>query len=837
MKSLVSVLDLSIAVQNLGKLFMNCVCNIWQWFSPSIDMLGVVVGMMISMLALALPIAQGTISDRLEKYNNKHILKMFKEERCYKAQLFMIVLLVICLILTFFFSGECSSTIAGKVIGLIVLILGIISIGIFCFFFKRSYEYTINTDEVVLKFCEQKLLNMNYDTSNHTEHFELIEMCGKVIEQKIHTGNASSIDRVSKIMEDAIIRVIDSVKIRTQEQNNAIYDLCRRYYVIMFKLWNTCYRVSDDIAYQLVVSYNRVLKHALNKNVSDYNSFQPLLFFYQRIASEIEARDKKVPYASSSPCMWYFDIVFDDTFNLRHLQQVNVFLLSIMQKIIDNEAKHVFLGLISHIIDGWYGKNELPLQYSDDEDYRKISNIRLQYVSNISRHDLAITMNEVRKLDRERYDIYKIKNIVVRQYKYNNLQLVTMIMGSYCLFMKKYALLREMLQYNQPSDSEASFGNIDIIPNDINKLLDLYLHSFNYIQPYSFSWPEHHDTGNSFKRFIILLMYWSAINEDVGEIDIPTRGVNKQFYENFWHSLGHLSDKVEYSVNEVKNVLNLENIEGAKESIISTIEDAQKRIEVLQNDISKNQSLDNDKVQKFKTSIISELDGSIWKRCFEFCRHDLVDTRSFSINMKRRMDKSFLSTGDDGFYMGFTYIFSETIMDDIDYKIERVIKAQSKLYPFSQIPISKYDYKEKLLEFKDEMIIMFINYYGLYELLCQDKGFTWDKTGKSCGETSNGATILSYGDRYQNSKRIIALRRSDFSKLNVALSPDNIEVADLNTDDVKRQEIINMYGDTISEDQKMRFSEELKKAALFDIKGEFSFHIEPSAEILYLENI
>lgn len=205
--------------------------NNWFWkeFSPSLDVLAAIIGIIMTILALALPLVQDTISNRLAKYNNNRIHKMFTQEPSYKAMLWNIALLIVCLILVFFFKqGENESTIINKngnspatinkILSFIELLIALISIFIFYKFIKRCNEYAMNTDDVVLHYCEKQLKEMNYDIANHSEQLAFIEMCGKVMEQKLRTGNSSDIEKVALMMRQAVIRIYKSIKIDTERE-------------------------------------------------------------------------------------------------------------------------------------------------------------------------------------------------------------------------------------------------------------------------------------------------------------------------------------------------------------------------------------------------------------------------------------------------------------------------------------------------------------------------------------------------------------------------------------------------------------------------------------------
>jgi len=237
--------------------------DFWKYFMPSREMIGVVIGMIVSIIVFAIPIVQGTISDRLSEYNNKHILRMYTKERTYKAIMWLIGLLIIVLIVSFFFNAD-ENAIQNRVIAFMVLISGIIAIIVFYFFIHRTNDYTVNTDDVVFEYCKRQLKEMNYDISNFDNHMEMLQMCGNVIEHKIKLGNNEEIENVCKIMEDAIIKIFKSVKIHNNEGFEILEKESKAFYDIYYKLWKRCYKSAPETAYILLKSYTRVFKNSID---------------------------------------------------------------------------------------------------------------------------------------------------------------------------------------------------------------------------------------------------------------------------------------------------------------------------------------------------------------------------------------------------------------------------------------------------------------------------------------------------------------------------------------------------------------------------------------------
>lgn len=819
--------------------------NNWFWkeFSPSLDVLAAIIGIIITILALALPLIQDTISNRLAKYNNNRIHKMFTQEPSYKAMLWNIVLLIICLILTFFFKQKGNNpTTISKIFSFIELLIALVSIFIFYKFIKRCNEYSMNTDDVVLHYCDKQLREMSYDTANHSEQFSFIEMCGKVMEQKLRTGNSSDIERVAMMMEKAVIKIYNSIKIKTKaESKDILSNISIIYYNITYRLWKSCYHESPEIAYKLLNHYESVVRYAIKYKDKDKDSFELLFFLYQRIACSINEEDSKYPFTNSFPWKWYFNIIFDDNVDYYQIYYANQYLIRIMNYIIDNNLLYVYNAFIGHIVDNLYTNTNIYFNILyKNKDISKIKN-EIQYCIDIDQ--LKKILEKIEKLQKQD-ELNDIKETVIRQFKCNNLQFATIIIGAYCLFKNKIDMVQYMLQYNQPKDSEAVFVNKDIVPDNLQQLIQWYMGSIDYLTPYIFLWPGHHDVKHSFQRFLILLMYWVTYHKKDCSIKFPS-DLKKQQYEYLLGALGNIKNEVEKFSISILERLDINNIGTVKEKIKTNINAAQERIKGIEAKIEIEQKLDEHKVEEFKQGIIMGFNESIWKKILSLCEYKNQEPNQelnkgpYTFKLRTHIKKSFLAQGDDGIYIGFTQSFSKEIINQIDYQIERAIQAQSKIDSFDRFLISKYDFTQKILDFGPNDIVIFINIPDVYEILYKDKGFQWDNTGTTCGQTSKGTTVLSYGDSFIRKERFIVLNKNDFSTLSINLDKDkDIQVDALNENEELRNEIIGTDKEAkITDSRRKNVEEKLKREVSIEIEGKFYFKMNPSAKVVYIDNI
>jgi len=561
--------------------------------------------------------------------------------------------------------------------------------------------------------------------------------------------------------------------------------------------------------------------------------FEPLFFLYQRIASDVKEEDKNLPYVSISPWEWYFNIVFDEEFDITKLNIVNPYFLTVMNKVVDNNVCHVFKAFVAYIIDSWLSVkiNEFPYELGvEDEKTRDVLNkIRQKlFDSIILENNFKEMIDSANELG-EKSDC--VNHLIKKQYKYKQLQLATMLIGSYCYFRKNFDLLKILLQYNQPNDSEAKFGNEDIVPSDLQTLIDWYINAYDICRPYTMIWSGHHDVCHGFKQFVILLMYWVVEhNNDNLTLNMLKYEGNKQLYENLINYL----DKIRNEINLVQEIdlfkIEMNDVETSKESLVEVIDKKKKELEATIENIERNQELDSEKVDKFIESIISEVkQNSVWDNILKMCTQDSTE-RKGTLMLKRLINKSFLSKGDTGIYIGFSLGFSQPLVSQIDTKIEIAIKAQSKLHPLQNIKISKYDFKDKIFQLGNDYIIVFINYLQMYDILLKDKGFNWTNDGFVLGTTSRGASICTFGDSINKSSRMIVLNKDDFSKLKIEIDPNKTSIDDLN-EKVKEEKL-----ERCAENLKIK-EEELRKCVLVEINGKFYYDIKKDAAVCYLDDL
>lgn len=810
---------------------------IWEYINPSNDYLGAIIGMIMSIIALALPISQSTISDRLAAYHNKHILEMFKSERTYKAMLYSIMLLIATLVLSILFNEDSAG---GKLVGLLCLFAGIASVIIFWLYFRRTNQYAINTDGVVFDYCKKKMAALPDSRENHEERWELLEMAACVIEHKEKCGDYADIEEIVKFLEDGFIAILDDKGYVKGDRSKNVWDYSLKFYSLYLNLWKNCYRKSPSTAAMLMNAYNRVVKYAIGHEEEGYLGmypYVPLFYLYQQMAASLEPEDIKTPRTAEYCWKWYFDVVRLDDFQEKTIITANAYLLTVMKSIVDYDILYVFKAYVGHIIDSLIiSKYEAFVYTGDGDKDRKLRKLQQKIRRVVLVDEYEDAQTELNAIGVDDANKGELQRRIKQWFVYNNIQLVTLLIGSYGLFRKKYDFVKTLIYYNQPLDSEALFGNKDIVPESLDDLVEMYMKAHFTTMHYISVWPEHHDVTHCYKQFLYFLTFVLANQVR------PHLGVNVNDYNENSQQLTYLQHVIEQFECAVSGFGDDELIKLDIRNGVELKERIQKATDIIKKDICDTdahlkewQKLDEEKVEKFKGAIIDQTtNNSLWVRAFK--ENDLAGGTKceHKFGLYRFMEKSFLAEKDNGMYVGFPQGFSSELMRQIDLFVERKLFAQHKLHPFSGFKISESDFKRKVLDFEKDFTAAFINIYDYHEALFDAPGIQWIWKDDKAGITANGCTIYYFGDPDISTKRLVAFNKHCFSKLEVTIPEDGFKVIDLNMSEEERKRLydspsLRTFATEAEKDA------ELRKCVLVEIQGEVNFYMKDDAEIAYVE--
>jgi len=810
---------------------------IWEYINPSNDYLGAIIGMIMSIIALALPISQSTISDRLASYHNKHILEMFKGERTYKAMLYSILLLIATLVMSILYN---EGSTGGKLVGLLCLFAGIASVIIFWMYFRRTNQYAINTDNVVFDYCKKKMAALPDGRGNHKEKWELLEMAACVIEHKEKSGDYADIEEIVKFMEEGFISILDDKNCVEEERSGNVWDYSLKYYSLYLNFWKNSYRKSPSTAAMLMQAYDRVVKYAiLNEKVgnSGMPPYVPLFYLYQQIAASLEPEDVKTPRTAEYCWKWYFEVVLSDEFPEDAIFTANAYLLTMMKNIMDYDILFVLKAYVGHIIDSLIISRFENFGFTGDWNLNlKLSRLQQKCYRIVLLDDYNKVLVELESIGVDETTKDELKRRIKRHFVYNNIQHVTLLIGSYGLFQKKYDLVNTLIYYNQPQDSEASFANKDIVPEKFDELVDMYMKAHFTTMPYFTVWLGHHDVTHGYKRFLFFLTFVVAnrVNAHIS-VDVSDYNENLQQLSYLKHVIEQFENGVNAFSEDELNRVDIRDVDQCKAAIHQALQDVIKKIKNADANLKKWQGLDEGKVEEFKNAVISQTrSNSLWWRAF--MENDLGGGTKyeFKIGLNTFIEKSFLAENDNGIYVGFPLSFSKELIRQIDFHVERKLRVQHALHPFSGFKISKYDFKKKVLDFDKDFSAVFINVIDYHEALYGDPGFQGIWKDNKAGITAKGCSVYYFGDPDISTKRLVAFDKHSFSKLEVTIPDDGFKVIDLNTSEDDRRKLYSSPSlSGLATDDKR--DEELKKCVLVEIQGTVSFYMKDDAEIAYVE--
>lgn len=634
--------------------------------NPTNDLLSAILGIIVALLSIAFPITVGNISERLSAYNNSHIANLFQEESCNKQMKWIIWILILAIISFYFIKSDNKPTNIQLILASFVVLLGIISICIFRKFITRSTQYMIDTDNVVFEYCKQKLKNINnQDKAAQETLLDILRMCGQIILKKEKSQSYIGIKEMCSFMTQIIKNIFDDIKISGNEEILILRNITINYYDITFSIWRNSYKDSPETARMITDDYQEVVHFAINTQ-KEIMAFEPLFFFYQRISNEISLDDaRKLPFCKEIPWLWYFNIVFNENFDLEKLQRANMYLLTVIRTAIDNNNDYVFNAFIANTVDGMWGINELNYPHGlDEETSRKLFEVRYKITNTYVYKDF----NSLKELINNISDEQTQKNtytFTAKCFKYNNIQFLVALIGAYCLYRKKNEYIKYIIYYNQPSFTRTIFVNKDIIPHNIQILINWFCNTSRLLMDYYFIWPDHIDLTYWFKKYMAILLCRICMLTDSNlNFDI-SRNDSKQYLEYLLFSIGELEEIVNDD-NLMSLYENKEEAMSSKSKALSILASIIQRINERKEQIETTQVLSNEKINRFKKNVIQSIrNGSIWYNVLQCCigNEDCTEYKEQPINYKVIIDKSFLSENDNGIYIGFNNGLSINIIN------------------------------------------------------------------------------------------------------------------------------------------------------------------------------
>ena len=830
MKTIKSNICVILSVIVILLIFGEGLYLIWSKSTPSGNLLNATIAVMVAIIGISLPITIGTVASRLSDYNNKYISNIFKKETTYKIMLYVVWLLVLALLLFMFFTDTTNQGLCHKIVGSIIVLIGIIAVINFYFFIKRVTDYIVDIDGTVFSILKADLKSMTSDVANIERQTEIIEIHAQIILRKISCKSYVEIKEIHESMSNTVIGIYDELHVNNGVLIDKLNQILNKYYSVVFKLWKESYKDSPETAKNILIDYERVLKHTIDERDDQY-----AFFIYQLITNEFQNKDSSIiTFHKDSSWMWYFKIVHNPSFKIEYLERMNMQLFAIFKLIIGNGNKDIFDAFIGTCIDGMWNAKEYNFPDFNNTNIKQtelLSDIRVSIFRN-KRINLEQINEDISTLNESDENKEIIREIAKEQYKYNSLQLLSAIIGAYCLFKKKNDYIETILFYNQPKNSNTRFANKDIVPDSIQTIINWYMDSYLLNKDYLILWDNHNDITVWFERYMGILIC-RIIEQTNKNHSYSLKNANKQELQ---HKITTI-DNLKSIIGELKMEdygLNKESKSKAKKRLDEIL----KEIKEEKEEKATNQELSIDKTTNFIKIVKDKINNSpIWTKALKNNSKNIEDAESFEFNagFSQILDKSFLSESDSGMYFNFENSIARVVIDQIDFKVENRIRK--KTCTDSESSINKNNFKTEILKLGNEYNVIFINYINIFDFLTTDEKFHWERKEQLIGKTGNGASIFSFGDPADTTKRMIIFKTKDISVINS--ENINIKIIDLNKDKGLQDEIIAdqpyWLSNISQEDEEQR--KFIQKQLQIDITGKFSFEISSKASITIIENL
>ncbi len=762
--------------------------GILKWkIHPSGDILGAIIGIIASVIGIALPLGISNVSDKLIPYNSKIIANAFKGEIWYKLMILLIPLLAFCAVICLFFDIDSNEGISSaKIIELISTSISIFSLYVFYRFIRRTEEYVLNTDIVIIQKCEDYINKLSYIIVDGDKYIQAMEMCSCILQKKIKSDNLNDIDIVSKLLRKSMNKIYTNVKDEKTE-GNIIYNISNKCYEIIYDAWIKCFRNHPNKARIFYNDYEIVIKYAFDY-INNFRLIEPLFFFYQRISNETKDDEvRRIPYSLEVTWMWYFNIVFAEDFKMDFLDRANMYMFTIMKNIIDNGSRNVLNSFVKYCIDGMLYVHPTRYPHFTNQNQKKSLDKIKDEIYIIYTLEAYNKIIENAKKDKINTD--EILNLLEKQYKYNQLQVLVAVIASYCCFKNHNDYVKDILFFNQPRISETHYINHDIVPDDLDTIVIWQANQHKLLFGYYMLWTNHNDIKPWFNKYIALMA--CRISEKKNCLKEEYYDTNKLTDTQKWYLIVTI-DSIVNKIKELEDLNSFDLNDSLRNMAIKNLEKIKETVEKKNKKYSGNIELDPLKQNDFIHIIVENIKtNSDWDKTFSKCTlkgNTINEVLSFYFNPV--MEKSFLAKDDDSdIYRSFAQSLAFNITNNIETNIETKMRAFSATSSGYE-NIQTESYQNEIFKLSEKDIVVLINYLKDFDFLFNDKGFKCGNDQTILGKTSNCTIIMNLIDSNNKTPRLFVFDKTEWAPMEINIDDNDVKIIDLNTDDVLRDTIL-----------------------------------------------
>jgi hypothetical protein len=127
---------------------------------------------------------------------------------------------------------------------------------------------------------------------------------------------------------------------------------------------------------------------------------------------------------------------------------------------------------------------------------------------NLLKKDIIDSFDSPSSEDSDLVSVYlkAIDDYAYKRYKYKLVQKALNHTLIYCIFKKQYSVIDFAFNFHRPDDTDATWGNDDIIFDDLFEILKLISFRWDIQSDLTFVWPDHHGTPIYIDTYFIALI-------------------------------------------------------------------------------------------------------------------------------------------------------------------------------------------------------------------------------------------------------------------------------------------------------------------------------------------
>lgn len=103
--------------------------------------------------------------------------------------------------------------------------------------------------------------------------------------------------------------------------------------------------------------------------------------------------------------------------------------------------------------------------------------------------------------------ITEIKELAYKILNFNRLQITVLKVAAYSIFKNNKKIIKHALEFNQPSDSNATWGNRDILPDSLSEILNYLTFHYSIEDELLKYWDGHHGITDYLDKLFLILFY------------------------------------------------------------------------------------------------------------------------------------------------------------------------------------------------------------------------------------------------------------------------------------------------------------------------------------------